>query len=76
MLKELLQRSKERYISPFLIATVYAGLGENEKALIWLEKAYKERDGLLVLLNVDAHLDGLRADPRFINLLRRAGFSQ
>jgi tetratricopeptide (TPR) repeat protein len=66
---------EQRYISAFLIANVHSGLGEKEQALAWLEKAYKERDGLLVLLNVDAHLDSLRSDPRFKDLLRRVGFT-
>jgi TolB-like protein/DNA-binding winged helix-turn-helix (wHTH) protein/Flp pilus assembly protein TadD len=76
ILRELMQLSKQRYISPFLIATIHNGLGEKEQALVWLEKAYKERDGLLVLLSVDSHLDSLRSDPRFAELMRRVGFTQ
>jgi hypothetical protein len=39
----------------------------------WLEKAYEERDEVLVLLKVDPSLDRLRADPRFADLLRSIG---
>jgi tetratricopeptide (TPR) repeat protein len=72
-LQQLHALSAQRYISPFLIATVYVGLGDNTKALSWLEKAYTERDTLLVLLKVDSRLDPLHAEPRFQELLRRVG---
>jgi DNA-binding winged helix-turn-helix (wHTH) protein/TolB-like protein/Tfp pilus assembly protein PilF len=74
-LEELFAASKQRHISPYLIATIYAGLGDSDKAIEWLEKAYEVRDGMLVMLGVDAHLDLLRPDPRFQNLLRRVGLS-
>lgn len=72
-LRQLHQLSARRYISPFLIATVYVGLGHNAEALSWLEKAYAERDTLLVLLKIDSRLSPLHADPRFQDLLRRVG---
>lgn len=73
VLRDLTSRSGRRYVSSYLIATLYAGLGENDRALTWLEKAYEERDYLLVMLRIDARLDGLRTDPRFTDLLRRVG---
>jgi hypothetical protein len=54
-----------------LIARVYAGLGDNEKALMWLGKAYQERGGSLDYLKVEPWVDPLRDDPRFQDLLRR-----
>ncbi len=57
----------------FLIATVYTGLGDKERAFEWLNKAYEKHDGQMVMLKVDPNLDGLRADPRFTDLLRRVG---
>jgi DNA-binding winged helix-turn-helix (wHTH) protein/TolB-like protein/Tfp pilus assembly protein PilF len=74
-LEELFAASKQRHISPYLIATIYTGLGDNDKAMQWLEKAYEVRDGMLVMLKVDAHLDGLRSDARFQDLLRRVGLA-
>lgn len=74
-LKELFAMSKQRHISPYLIATIYTGLQDNDKAIAWLEKAYEVKDGMLVLLKVDAHLDGLRSDARFHNLMRRIGLA-
>jgi tetratricopeptide (TPR) repeat protein len=49
---------------------LYAALGEKEKALDWLEKAYQLRRGLL-WLKVNPALDELRSEARFKNLLQR-----
>ena len=75
VLRDLTSRSGRRYVSPYLVATIHAGLGENERALAWLERAYEERDYLLVMLRIDPRLDGLRPDPRFRDLLRRVGLA-
>lgn len=73
-IEELQQTARRKYVSPYDVATIYAGLGEQEQALEWLEKAYEERSGWLGLgLKVDPKFDGLRADERFRDLLRRIG---
>jgi hypothetical protein len=58
------------------VALVYAGLGDKEQALIWLEKAYADKSESFVELKADARFDRLRSDPRFVNLLRRVGLEQ
>jgi tetratricopeptide (TPR) repeat protein len=74
VIKELEERARQRYISPYDVATIYAGLGDAEQALSWLEKAYEDRSGWLGLwLKVDPKFDRLRRDPRFQDLLRRVG---
>jgi tetratricopeptide (TPR) repeat protein len=73
VIDELKERSERCYISPTIIAFVYAGLGEKDEAFTWLEKAYDGRDFILVLLRVDPTFDPLRSDPRFENLMRRVG---
>ena len=70
---ELNQLSKRRYISPVIIAFIYAGLGENDRAFELLERAYESRDFILIMLKVDPFFDRLRADPRFAELVRRVG---
>jgi serine/threonine protein kinase/Tfp pilus assembly protein PilF len=60
---------------PWQVALDYARLGDKDKSMLWLERCYHERSGL-VFLKVDPALDSLRSDPRFIDLLRRVGFPQ
>jgi TolB-like protein/Tfp pilus assembly protein PilF len=70
-LVELMEHSKKRYVSPFYVAVVFAGLTQHEKAMDWLEKAYRYRSNGLVFLKVDPDLDSLRSRPRFQDLERR-----
>ncbi len=63
------ERATRENVRPIFIARIYAQLGNEEQAFEWLEKAYEERD--LVGIKVDPHLDPLRDDPRFQDLLRR-----
>jgi hypothetical protein len=48
-------------------------MGEKEHAFTWLEKAYEDRSGWLVNMNVEPGLDRVRSDPRFAHLVRRVG---
>jgi len=75
-LAQLLQIAKQRYVPPVYIAKVYAGLGENAQALALLNQAFQERSDQLTGLRVDPAFDHLRADPRFVDLLRRVGLAQ
>jgi DNA-binding winged helix-turn-helix (wHTH) protein/TolB-like protein/Flp pilus assembly protein TadD len=72
-LDRLNEMSKRGYVNPHTLASIYAGLGDKERALELLEKAYNERASSMVLLKVDPMLDSLRAEPRFQDLLRRVG---
>ncbi len=71
ILQQLIALSKQRYVPPYPIAAIYAGLGQKEEAFAWLERAYDERDSWMDYLRLDPRLDGLRSDPRFADLLRR-----
>jgi tetratricopeptide (TPR) repeat protein len=70
-----LDKEKQRYVSPYTIATIYAGLGEKDHAFKWLEKAFEDRDIWLMNLKVDPQLAPLRPDRRFENLLQRIGIN-
>jgi serine/threonine-protein kinase len=70
----MLDNLKEEQVSPFWIATIYAGLSDRDEAIALLEKAYQERSTPLVYLKVYPILDNLRSDPRFDDLLRRLRF--
>ena len=76
ILRDLKQKSKSVYVSPYVIATIYAGLGDNDRAFEFLEKAYQERSlEISWHIKADLRIDNLRSDPRFQNLLRRVGLA-
>lgn len=56
---------------PYQIATIYAGLGDRDRAFEWLEKAFQERSPGLKFLKTEPMLDNLRADKRFDDLIHR-----
>jgi tetratricopeptide (TPR) repeat protein len=70
-LEEVQALAQKQFVSPYGIASYYAVIGDNDRALDWLERAYSERDGTLVWLKVHPRLDGLRGEPRFRDLLAR-----
>ena len=72
-LDELLELNQHTPVDPQLIADAYAGVGEKDQALGWLERAFAQRSVGLVSLGVDPLYDSLRSDPRFANLVRKAG---
>lgn len=65
--------AKKRYIPATYFGMLYAGLGEPEQALKWLEKAYEERADGLTWINVEPMFDGLRKHPMFQELVKRMG---
>ena len=69
----MLQRAKRKEVSPFYIASVYVALGDNERGIAWLEKAYEERAELLVFLKVAPNFDPVRSDPRYIKIMQGVG---
>jgi tetratricopeptide (TPR) repeat protein len=73
-LDELLALSKRSHVSNYLLATVYAALGDKKHALDRLEQAYSERSFFFDFLKSDPQMDSLRSEPRFQELLRRMNF--
>ena len=73
VLDQLIEVSKQRYVSPYDLAVVHMGLGEKDQALEALRRAYKERSPHLVLLKVEPIFDSLRSDLRFTQLLKDIG---
>jgi TolB-like protein/DNA-binding winged helix-turn-helix (wHTH) protein len=61
------------YVAPGELAILYEALGDREKAIETLEKAFAVRDLQLQHLKVDPSFDSMRTDPRFQDLLRRIG---
>ncbi|HWW59783.1 MAG TPA: protein kinase [Thermoanaerobaculia bacterium] len=71
LLDALRAESATRYISPYDIAVVHAGLGDRERALRQLSVAVDDRSAWMVFLNVDPRLDGLRQEPAFAEIASR-----
>jgi tetratricopeptide (TPR) repeat protein len=74
ILNDLVERSRREYIPWTILATLHAALGCKDEAFAALDRAYQERDGLIVVLKFWPSLDPLRDDPRFDKLLERVGY--
>jgi adenylate cyclase len=70
-LRELEELAKRQYVSPTAFVTICLGLGEKEKALDWLEKAYEEQDSACWYLKIDQIYDSVRNEPRFQSLVQK-----
>src|SRR5580698_9403529 len=73
ILEDLQRLATERYVAPHFFAGIHIGLGENDRALEYLEKACAEHCHWLIYLHIDPGMDSLRGNPRFQELLRRVG---
>jgi TolB-like protein/Flp pilus assembly protein TadD/predicted Ser/Thr protein kinase len=76
VLDQLNELSKQKYVPAVSRVGIYVGLGEKDKAIEWLKKAYEERsigNSLLAFgaVKVNPEYNPLRSDPRFADLLRR-----
>jgi len=73
ILDQLNELSKQQYVQPRLLARIYVGLGDKDKAFASLEESIKDRsiETGFSTINVDPTFDPLRSDPRFAGVLRR-----
>ena len=71
ILRELEQMAKRQYVSSTAFADIHLGLGEKEKALDWLEKAYQDQESACWYLKVDPIYDRVRDGPRFEALVQK-----
>jgi TolB-like protein/predicted Ser/Thr protein kinase/Tfp pilus assembly protein PilF len=74
-LREFVENEKKSgsQTSPFWIAASYAELGESDQVFAWLEKAYKQRDPVLILIQGFPYFKNYRTDPRFKAILKKMG---
>ena len=73
VIAELEALSRDIYVSPFHVATIYAGLNEPDLMFDWLERAYLTRARSLAWLQVTREMSSYHDDPRFQDLLKRIG---
>jgi tetratricopeptide (TPR) repeat protein len=72
VLARLNEQAKSRYVAPYAIAVVHLGLGDKERALDELERAFQRGDtNYLFVVKVDPMLDDLRGNPRFEALVQK-----
>ena len=75
ILNDLIRDSQTQYVSPFQLAIICAGLGDNDAAMDWLEKAYDKGDSALSALTRERRLQPLHSYPRFKRLVERLGLA-
>jgi len=73
LLEELKKHQQTGYVPAAAFVHAYIGLGDNDEAFAWLERAYGEQSNFLIYLKVFPLFDPLRGDPRFQDLVRRVG---
>lgn len=65
--------SRRRYVSAYDVALIYAGLGDHDNAIAWLEKAVENRASAIAFMKIEPFLERLRTDQRFTELADKAG---
>ncbi len=73
VLDDLSELANHKYVAPHFFAGIHIGLGDNDRAIEYLEKSWDERCHWLIYLHLDPSMDDLRGNPRFQDLLRRVG---
>jgi TolB-like protein/DNA-binding winged helix-turn-helix (wHTH) protein/Tfp pilus assembly protein PilF len=76
ILERLEEGSKHEFVPAYNFAVIHVALGEPDKALYYLQKAYDERDWAMVVLGVEPRLDALHSDPRFQQLMDKMGLQR
>jgi serine/threonine-protein kinase len=74
LLRELEDRRKTGYSSPYKIATVEAALGDKDRAFEWLDKAFADHSESMAFISISSEMDPLRGDPRFRALTARMNY--
>jgi tetratricopeptide (TPR) repeat protein len=72
-LAELVSRREQEWVTAYEIAVVHSLIGNREESLRWLAESARERAVGFTFVRVDPHLDAVRPDPRFAELLRTNG---
>ena len=73
LLGELTLNAAHTYVSPMWFALIHSGLSDVERLFHWLDRAFDERDGSLILITAAVEFDPVREDARFKALLERMG---
>jgi tetratricopeptide (TPR) repeat protein len=75
LLGELKRREQAGYVPAAAFVNAYLGLGDNDEAFKWFERAFQEQSNLMKYIKVFPPFDAVRSDPRFQDLVRRVGLN-
>ena len=75
ILDDLLRRSRSEYVRPLQVALVYLGLGDRARAIDWIERAYRDREGIVTAFSTDPRLAPIADDARFRSIMEKAGLA-
>jgi tetratricopeptide (TPR) repeat protein len=73
ILGQLTETSKQYYVASFEIATIFAGLDDADNSMLWLEKAYRQRESQMPFIQSDDRFNSMHSDARYQNLIHRLG---
>ena len=76
LLEEIQSNTSGEYKSPTFVAMVKFGLGDNDEAFSWLQKAYQEHDGFVLYFRQFPWFAEYRTDPRWLEIERKMGLSK
>jgi tetratricopeptide (TPR) repeat protein len=76
MISKFREVAKTQYVPSCRIASIYAALGDKDKAFGELDKAFEARDWELFRMNADRYFIPLRDDPRFKEMLKRMNLTE
>jgi tetratricopeptide (TPR) repeat protein len=75
-IEALRESAKTKYVRALYLASIYAALGDKEKAFAELEQSFEDKDYFLPRIKADPFMDPLRSDPRFKEMLKRMGLPE
>jgi len=71
VLDSMLEYESQNYFKPYYIAMAYVAVGDHDKAFEWFERSVEGRNEFLIWFGTEPKLESLRADPRWLSILKR-----
>ncbi len=75
-LRKITEQRSRLKLYPYFVSTFFAELGEKDKAFATLNEALETKDQHTAWMKMDPFMDPLRDDPRFKEVMKKAGFPE
>jgi hypothetical protein len=75
-LQRLLEQQTTQYVSPIELAMLYGRIGERDRAIVELTKAFDQHASGLIWLKLEPRFDPLRTDARFQQILAKMNLKE